>query len=63
VTGSDRLASGAPTDYAIKWNGADTNLIAKKISVNTTVSLTSTEYYVAELSGNNSQTVKYIGML
>ena len=63
VAGGNKLTSGTPTDYAIQWNGVDTNLIAKKISVNTTVSLATTEYFVAELSGNNSQTVKYLGIL
>ncbi|HFG0171223.1 TPA: hypothetical protein ACGE6J_004433, partial [Escherichia coli] len=63
VVGSDRISSGITTDQAIQWNGNNTNLIAKKITLNTTTSLSATEYYVAEISANNNFTVKYLGTL
>ncbi|MFP8821022.1 tail fiber/spike domain-containing protein [Enterobacter cloacae] len=63
VVGSDRISSGITTDQAIQWNGNNTNLIAKKITLNTTTSLSASEYYVAEISANNNFTVKYLGTL
>lgn len=63
VVGSDRITSATTTDYVIQWNGENTNLIAKKITLNTTTSFAVSEYYIAELSANNSYTAKYLGML
>lgn len=63
VTGSDRISSGPMVDYNITLNGVNTNLIAKKINLNTSSSLNSSEYYIGEISANNSYSPKYIGMI
>uniref|UniRef100_A0A4P2WVS0 Uncharacterized protein n=1 Tax=Enterobacter phage EspM4VN TaxID=2137745 RepID=A0A4P2WVS0_9CAUD len=61
ATGSAILASGAPTDYTIQYNGVNTGFVCKAIPLTTTTDLAVTEFYLGEITGYDSYTPKFLG--